>query len=212
MCACAIESRKVRRQTKRGSKRFRNFKLRNTFGALTLVWGAVGFRCDSRALFACSSKLPGSGCAAVASALLRWEAAMRQFRHISLMLAALFVCQTVGDDSWAKGGRGGSKGGSEAQAPKNVDKLTAKSKDPRAVADFQSRLEKWKLKMRLEAIERLREKAGRTGNDKLRERADVLEKWARERFEQRMNEIMEYRRRHGLPDIIPHAAPGSTNP
>jgi hypothetical protein len=133
---------------------------------------------------------------------------MRQFRHISLMLAALIVCHTVGDGLWAKG-HGGSKGGGKGNAghaPQNVDECPGKLKDPRAVADFQLRLEKWKLKMRLEVVKRLRENADRTGNDKLRERADALEKWALDHFHQRMNQIMEFRRRHGLPDVKPHLA------
>jgi hypothetical protein len=132
------------------------------------------------------------------------------------MLAAIIVCHTVGDDSCAKGGHGGSKGGknsakgSAGTAPQNHDKC--KLNDPRAVADFQLRLEKWKLKMRMEVVERLREKAERTGNDKLRERADALEKWAQEHFHQRVNQIMEFRRKHGLPDIKHHMAVDGQTP
>jgi hypothetical protein len=100
-----------------------------------------------------------------------------------------------------------STDGSAGHAPQNGDECKGKMRDPGAVADFQMRLEKWKLKMRLEAVKRLREKADRTGNDKLRERADVLEKWALDHFHQRVNQIMEFRRKHGLPDIKLHAAP-----
>jgi hypothetical protein len=124
------------------------------------------------------------------------------------MLVALVVCHTVGDDLWAKG-HGGSKSGGKGNAghaPQSGEDCTGKSKDPRAVADSQMRLEKWKLKMRLEVVKRLREKADRTGNDKLRERADVLEKWALDHFHKRMEKIAEFRRQHGLPDVKLHLA------
>jgi hypothetical protein len=129
------------------------------------------------------------------------------------MLAALIVCHTVGDDLCAKGGHGGSKGGknsvkgSAGHTPQNGDKCTGKLKDPEAVADWALNKEKWKLKMRLEMVKRLRDKAARTGNDKLREWADLLEQRAMDRFHQRVNQIMEFRRQHGLPDVKHHAAP-----
>jgi hypothetical protein len=161
-----------------------------------------------RVLTACSSKLPGSGSAAVDIALSRWGASMRQFRHISLMLAALIVCHTVGDGLWAKG-HGGSKCGGKGNAShvsENVEEWTENSKDPRAVADREMRMELWKLKMRMEAVKRLRERAAATGNECLLKLADRLEKKALERFHQRMNQIAEYRRQHGLPDVNPHLA------
>jgi hypothetical protein len=135
---------------------------------------------------------------------------MRRFRHISLMLALLITCHTVGDDLWAKGGHSGSKGGgnsfhgSAGHASQNVDALCGKSKDPSLVAERETQKEIRKLKMRMEAIKRLRAKAAATGNECLLKVADRLEQRAMDRFHQRMNQIAEYRRQHGLPDIKHH--------
>jgi hypothetical protein len=38
----------------------------------------------------------------------------------------------------------------------------------------------------------------------LRERADALEKWALDHFHKRVSEIVEFRRKHGLPDVKQH--------
>jgi hypothetical protein len=94
----------------------------------------------------------------------------------------------------------------DSSAPANVDCSDGKLTDPRNAAARQLRNELRNLKRRMEAVKRLRDLAKKIGNDKLLEAADRLEQRALEHFHKRMEELNEFKRRHGLPDIKHHVA------
>jgi hypothetical protein len=131
---------------------------------------------------------------------------MRRSAQISLVLVAVLSCLVSGDALWARNGHGAVKDG-DANASKKVDELGGKRTGPQNAADRQVRNAVRDLNKLMDAVNRMRARAERTGNDRLRHLADRIEREALHDFHKRMEKIHEFRQRHGLPEIKHHLAP-----
>jgi len=65
----------------------------------------------------------------------------------------------------------------------------------------QIRNEQRKLAKRMEAVDRMRQLAGQSGDQGMLQEADRLDQWASNHFDQRMAQITNFEQRHGLTEV-----------
>ena len=144
---------------------------------------------------------------------------MRRFTSISLMLAALIVCLTPGDDLWAKGGRGGIKGGgagfkgsasfhgkggsnksgltdrgkhrSSFTRPVERDAINRNLNDSDQPWSKHHAREQRKLDHRKQVADHLREISDRNGNEHLKQVADDMEQRAQAHYDKQIEKIKQ---------------------
>lgn len=131
---------------------------------------------------------------------------MRRSAQISLLLAAVLSCLVSGDALGARSGHGAVEAG-DANASKKVDELGGKRTGPENAADRLVRIAVRDLNCLMDVVNRMRVRAERTGNDRLRHLADRIEREALDDFHKRMEKIYQFRKRHGLSEIEHHLAP-----
>jgi hypothetical protein len=162
---------------------------------------------------------------------------MRRLTHISLMLAAFILGLMHADESWAKNGRGGSKGGGGKSfkagssfhghggssksgaasshrgktkpsfATKHGAKKRVQSDDAQPWAKHQAR-EQRKLEHRQQVADHLREISDRNGNEHLKQVADDMDARAQTHYDKQMAKIEQ---KYGLEDTAADSPEDVTN-